>query len=328
MHLCSLATVACATVLGLGDADEPAPPNSTAPPTGPPAPRRPSSPGTALREPPRPDGTYPLAPDRSGNLRYSGDAFTATIRPDGSVEFRDVRGSAGFKLFGFDPVRRRLDAPVDRRDPAWAAFSDRAIYPMGQFPLLVSAGGNFGGLSDWTRANKHAAAKQAFLRATEPLRTRMALAWLRRQLQAQLAELGPRLVALWRDPKLPPDERRRRLFRLWDECDESSAASASPPDVLRAASARLARAKVAVYVRLVAPPGSPDAFTDRELARLNAGRRSVAAFRPYDAPVDPPADLPELDELTAPTEPEPPEPPADPPAHGPAPPPAWDATAR
>jgi len=49
--------------------------------------------------------------------------------------------------------------------------------------------------------------------------------------------------------------------------------------------ARTARAKIEAFVRQVAPYGSPQAYTEAELDRLNARRAGKTRFRPYDAPV-------------------------------------------
>lgn len=193
------------------------------------------------------------------------------------------------------------------------------MFPMGRLPVF-GVGGRFGGLADWTIGQKHVGAKRAFLEATAGLRIRMAYAWQRARMQQQLAALGDQLVALWRDPALPLAERKRRLFVMWDECAEPGPATTAPFDLLLGAAGQGARSKIAAFVRLVAPPDSPDGFTADELARLNAARRSRARFEPYRDDAGPP---PELPELPAPPEPPPsPDEPEPAPAYGPAPEPA------
>lgn len=258
----------------------------------------------------RADGGLALESDGGGRLRHRGDGFTAIIHPDGSVEFRDRAPLPTLSVLGVDPLRRRLlDPPVERRAPAYAAFADRATFPMGQVPIFGGVSGSMGGLADWTRSQRHVAAKQAFLAATEGLRLRIHHAWHRALLDRRLAELGGELVALWRDPRAPLAERKRRLFHLWDECVDPAESPRSPLDELRIAAGRAARAKIEAYVRRVAPAGSPDAYSPTELAALNAARRSAAPFNPY-TPVD---------EVSAPALP--PDPPPAPP--GPAPAPEW-----
>lgn len=253
--------------------------------------------GAASAAAPRAD--VALEPDGGGRLRHRAEGFTAIIHPDGSVEFRHRVQAPTISIMGLDPIRRRVQrAPVDRRESSWAAFSERAIYPMGQLPLLVGVGGPISGLSEWTRSQRDVPEKQAFLVATAGLRGRMRYAWTRAQLERGLGALGEQVVAIWRDPKLPLAERKRRLFALWDECAEGT--GTTPLEALQRAAGRAARAKIVGYVRRVAPPGSAEAYAEAELAALNAGRRSHERFAPYegaiervelpDAPTDAPAD--------------------------------------
>lgn len=286
--------------------------------------------GPALR---RPSPEPLLAPDRAlpdleslgdGRLRHRGDGFVALVRGDGSVEFRDVVDH-DLSYFGFR--RRRLElAPLDTRSPLVVDFAERAMFPMGRLPV-AGLGGRFGGLADWTLGQRHAAAKRAFLDATVGLRTRLAYAWRRARAQEQLAALGEHLLRAWRDPRRSLAERKQLLFAAWDECAEPDPAAASPFDRLLGAAGSHARGKIAAFVRLVAPEGSPEAFTADELARLNATRRSLARFAPYAADVPPLPALPEL-----PEQPEPESPPAvdDPaaPAYGPTPEPSVGPTRR
>lgn len=274
----------------------------------------------------RPSPEPGLAPDRAlpdleslgdGRLRHRGAGFVAVIRGDGSVEFRDVV-DRDLSYFGFR--RRRLEpAPLDTRSPLVVDFAERAMFPMGRLPV-AGIGGRFGGLADWTLGQRHAAAKRAFLDATVGLRTRLAYAWRRARAQEQLAALGERLLAAWRDPGRSLAERKQLLFAAWDECAEPDPA-AGPFDHLLGVAGLHARAKIAAFVRLVAPAGSPEAFTADELARLNATRRSAARFAPYAADDAP---LPALPELPEPPDPAPSPARDDPaaPAYGPTPEPA------
>jgi hypothetical protein len=305
LHRRALAPLAAAAALSLA-----APRSAAAPPPGPPG----HVPPTIIS----PDfGLPPLESLGDGRLRFRGPGFTATIHPDGSVKFRDV-ADRDFKFAGYDLRRRRLEpSPLDKRSPLVVDFEERAIFPMGRLPV-AAFGGRMGGLADWTIGQKHVAAKRAFLDATAGLRYRLAYAWQRARVQDQLAGLADRLLAIWRDPKLPLAERKRLLFALWDECDDLAPSAPSPFDALRGAAGHNARLKIAAFVRLVAPPGSADAYTAGELARLNAARRSVARFDPYLADGTAPTDLPELPPEAAPDPPrDAPEP--EPPTYGPIP---------
>lgn len=254
---------------------------------------------TSGAAPNAPRADVDLESDGGGRLRYRAEGFTAIIHPDGSVEFRHRVQAPTLSIMGVDPIRGRVQrAPVDRRESSWAAFSERAIYPMGQLPILAGVGGPISGLAEWTRSQRYVPEKQAFLAATAGLRARMRYVWTRAQLERGLGALGEQVVAIWRDPKLSLAERRRRLFTLWDECAEGT--GTTPLEALQRAAGRAARAKIVGYVRRVAPLGSAEAYSEAELAALNAGRRSQGRFAPYEgeservelpeAPTEAPAD--------------------------------------
>ncbi|MCY1069109.1 hypothetical protein OV090_30495 [Nannocystis sp. RBIL2] len=278
---------------------------------------------------PRP--SVDLEPDGAGRLKHRGDGFTAIIQPDGSVEFRDHGGTADINFLGLDLWRRRLREPEPERHPPWfmgvideALFPRRAA-PYGAAPILAGFGARFGGLADGRRKNRHKSAKQAFMVATEQLRFHLANAWYKQRLRSELADLGGQLLEVWRDAKLPLIERKRRIFERWEECEDPTTTRRTEVDRMRLDIARTARAKIEAFVRQVAPYGSPQAFTDAELDRLNAGRAGKTRFRPYDAPVLP-EDVSAETELgttdaapqTVP-EPPPPDPPPSPTPIGPDP---------
>ncbi|HEY8376491.1 MAG TPA: hypothetical protein VIK91_08380 [Nannocystis sp.] len=232
-----------------------------------------------------------LEPAGGGRLRHRGQGFTAYIHPDGSVEFKDHGGSGEINLLGFDPLRRRIREPEpERYDPVWMGVVEQTVYPMGRVPLLGTIGGRFGGLADGRRKDRHKREKAAFLAATEQLRFEMATRWYRAQIERELAELGGQLAEVWRDRRLSLAERKRLIFERWAD-SEPPATSGHPLDTLRARAARIARAKIEAFVRVVAPPGSPEAFTEAELQQLNRGRSGDARFRPYDAKLQPEEEL-------------------------------------
>ena len=101
------------------------------------------------------------------------------------------------------------------------------------------------------------------------------------RLAGQLELLVSEVLAVWRDTSVTPVERRRRIFVMWDECEEPGPASESAVQRIRGDAAALARARIEALVRLLAPAGSPRAYTRDELARLNTTRRSARAFDPY-----------------------------------------------
>jgi hypothetical protein len=84
------------------------------------------------------------------------------------------------------------------------------------------------------------------------------------------------LGAVWADDHYTTAERRELLFRIWDE-------AAEPGDHELGAAGARARHVIERFVRHELPRGSPDGFTDEELSRFNARRRSDAPrFSPYE----------------------------------------------
>jgi hypothetical protein len=168
-----------------------------------------------------------------------------------------------------------------------AAMFERAVYPMGQLPILFGAGARFGGLADGPPERRHTRAKRAFLRATEAMRLRMKHAWQDETLRRALIGLGGHLSEIWHDPTLSLAARKRLLFDLWDECEAITTPALTAYDAARVAGGMKARAKIEKFIRLVAPLGSAHAFSDAEIAYLNRVRTGVPAFHPYELPKPP-----------------------------------------
>lgn len=93
----------------------------------------------------------------------------------------------------------------------------------------------------------------------------------RAQQLVRSAELVERNIA--RAVHLTGRERRIALFELWDECSEGEGPEGQ--------AGQRARAQVIGWIRGNLPPGSPDAFTDEELAEMRARQTSRQPFEPY-----------------------------------------------
>ena len=109
--------------------------------------------------------------------------------------------------------------------------------------------------------------KRKFLEATWDMRIRMRVIADAERLRTALRELPDYLESIWRDARRPAAERRQLLYLLWEECDERTPGGVQ------------ARATIEGYVRRRLPPGVADAYSEAELARLNA--RHTPAFAPY-----------------------------------------------
>jgi hypothetical protein len=285
----------------------------------PPRPRLP--PPTSLRT--DADGVR-LRRQADGSLRQvdTEAGFVGTVHGDGRVEIRDIPdGRVEFTtgratvdwMLNFvravqSPTKDRPDLeppPPDREDRTNAGVQLTPPSPYGPAPILVGVGGRFGGAADLALRKgqrKQARAKQEFLDSTAPIRAALTRAHVREQQRAAQLRLGQDLATLWRDETRPLAERRRALFELWDDCEESMPGRAAPlgdePNLDRGAASEvdaergrggeLMRRRIEAFVRRVAPAGSARAFDEAELSRLNARRHSRQRFDPYGGASDEP----------------------------------------
>lgn len=184
--------------------------------------------------------------------------FTATLRPDGRLKFRDM------------PV-------AVQRDPMTGAARGLAM------PGLAE------GLRAASGQELYHQEKRRLLEETFELRLALAVAFAKDKVDRRLKSLYRELLALWHDEGTSEAERREALFRRWDECEEGLAvalpgfdgAATSELDALRRSAGEQARETIERFVRRQLPVGSPQAYPDEELRRLNAGRHSRARFEPY-----------------------------------------------
>lgn len=114
----------------------------------------------------------------------------------------------------------------------------------------------------------YGAEKAWFMQHTKDLRMRLAKAARTRDLQAALAALPIRLMRIWQRDE-PAKTRRLQIFRIWNDCADDEAGKA-------------ARARIEAFIRSELPRGSPQAYTDSELRRMNAHRPKSSLFSPYD----------------------------------------------
>jgi hypothetical protein len=136
-------------------------------------------------------------------------------------------------------------------------------------------GGFFGGMADITAylhrkyvGDPYASRKLKLLDDTREERIAMGTAHRAQQAVRSAEYMTRNLESLWAREH-SPIARRAALFELWDECGEDDAGM---------------RARVVVigWIRAKLPAGSADAYTDEELAALEARRTSTVAFAPYE----------------------------------------------
>lgn len=245
---------------------------------------------------------------RNVDARFEGiihDDGSVEVRqlPDARVEFTTGNGVVDWML-GFTRAIARPEShdrpdletpPPDREDKTNAGVQLMPPSPYGPAPILISAGGRFGGVSDLALRKgqrQHTRAKQEFLDSTAPLRAALARRRVEDQQRAARLRLGQELATLWRDSSRSLADRKRELFERWDECEEvmergpmdRAAQGVSEIDAERGHGGEEMRRRIEAFVRQVAPAGSAQAFDEAELARLNASRTSRQRFDPYAPP--------------------------------------------
>ena len=183
--------------------------------------------------------------DATDRCVYRGNALDATIKPDGTVEFREKSVEAS-KQYGVRPPPSTPTTLEDLQAPKQAQFSLRANLPAIE------------------------AERQRFLDQTEALRRERTEAWNKKIEQDGLRGFRGQLERIWSDSGSPAQARRRTLFALWED---------TSPDELGARYRRL----VVDFVRSNLPENSEDAYSAGELAALNSHRQQRDTFSPYAA---------------------------------------------
>jgi hypothetical protein len=199
-----------------------------------------------------------MTPSGNGTFTHDHSGFSATVARDGSVQFED-------KTFDADVGAPCLDCMAEdykkwKQDP----YGGHYVSLMGLLPVLRV---QFD-VTDWVERlagnDPYSYEKHEFLERTRERRAAMSRADKRELTREALRRLPDYLARIWAYETWPAAERRYLLFKLWDECDETTDAGAQ------------ARATVMAFIRKrVTEP-----YTDEELERLNAERTSGDPFAP------------------------------------------------
>ncbi len=204
-------------------------------------------------------GEAGFRPRRNGKLVFRDTAgrFKATLSADGRVHFKDLPVA-----IGRDPNTGRVKMGMPGLAEGVRAAQGQELYQQ---------------------------EKRRLLEETFELRLRMAVDFAVDKIDRRLASLYRELLEQWGKSDRTDAERRVDLFRRWDECEEGlsvrlpgfDGAASSELDDLRRSAGEQARETIERFIRRQLPPGSPQAFTEAELRRLNASRDSKARFSPY-----------------------------------------------
>jgi hypothetical protein len=220
-----------------------------------------------------------LHPSGGGEQAARSGGVTMKVAPDGDIDFES--GNAAKVSIAVPSAADVLGGPDTGQEEA-------PIQDLPQHEQAVeggwnsgsrSGGASIGGGFDITSLvmsklgmDPDQARKQKMMEATHEERAQQRAVHSDAQLRDADKLVRKTLAQLWR-ATTDPAARRQALFELWDECEEGEGARAE-------AGARV-RTHVLGWIRAKLPAGSRDAYTDDEVARLNAGRRSSQPFKPY-----------------------------------------------
>jgi hypothetical protein len=189
------------------------------------------------------------------------------------------RGDAG------DPILGKLKEKTDDY-PLEYLGRDGYLYKGPQFSAHISMDGSvsfddklirdFKGLSggfdvtDWIMKGKkqdpYRYEKEKFLKYTQKKRDELSRKAHEADMENSLAQLPFTCDDIWRQRGRAASQRRKALYELWRDVEDNDAGGR-------------AREMIVEYVRQHLPAGSPDAFTDEELALYNTGTKRK--FEPY-----------------------------------------------
>jgi hypothetical protein len=227
-----------------------------------------------------------------GDYIYVGGNFEALVDREGSVRFRERFGVWGLLLpvapLPLPPGTRTLEGTVREAmgkgprptgGPAPAPPGTVVLEICESTPcldpnrVLGAVFATFDVNELYLRAlgeDPNSFEKARFLVATSDWRQRLAVSQRDRRKDAALANQDRQLQAIWRSRRLTASERRRLLFNLWLEMDDSPQGRKGASGIER-------------FIRQHLPAGSPNAFTAAELKAMTAAA-APQRFDPYSGP--------------------------------------------
>ncbi len=225
-------------------------------PTGPGPSQRGAPAGLATADTERPS-EQDLERQHSGHLRAQAMARPWLTRTEPDLE-RRADGSLAYAGHRFEAIINPDGSVVfnDRGNAQTNGFSASGSFDLTD--ALMGAAGQ----------DPHAAERDWFMRRTREVRHRLEAAHRSQQAQRGLVRLRGRLARIWRTTTRSTAARRRRIFTMWDETSEDELG-------------RRARAVVIAFIQDTIPAGSEEAYTESEIASLNARRENTERFAPY-----------------------------------------------
>jgi hypothetical protein len=179
--------------------------------------------------------------DGDGGYKEDRARFSARVDRDGSVHFKD---KANVHFDGFEGLGALVSFDL----------TEAVMRAMGDDPYVYE--------------------KMLIMERTREVRAGMKVAERQDRLYEATRRLPAFLDKIWRQSKWTAAEKRRLLFALWDEVDDTGA-----PEVVRASAA--VQGIIVAFIRKRLPEGAPEAFTVEEIAAMNGARHTKNRFAPY-----------------------------------------------
>lgn len=198
--------------------------------------------------------TAEITPGGRGGYKIDDTVFKGRIEADGSVSMKDKPN-------------------IQHQFKSWAHVK-RVLLAAGPLGLLALDFDVTDALMRKKKIDPYASRKLAFLDETREARVELGRAH-RKEVLARTAEIVTQNLAATWQLITSHEERKRALFEIWDEVDETG-----DEDLVEAGKA--ARAAVVGFIRGHLPRGGEHAFTADDLERLNRKRKSRTVFAPYE----------------------------------------------
>jgi hypothetical protein len=228
-------------------------------------------------------GTSPLMKMRGADLALSTEAAERIAGPGVGTPSAVPTGTGGGELHpsGRGTYTSDLGTGLARVATAHVArdgtvhFDDAADFDIHVCGIGVCGKSSF---DDWIMRrhgiDPYASAKRAWLDRTRDQRAEIGARARTEDLAHSPLAMQRNLAAVW-GRLADPIARKQAIFELWDEVAETG-------DAALVDGGAAARRYLVGFVRAHLPVGATGSFTVGELAVLNAHRRSIAAFAPYE----------------------------------------------
>lgn len=197
--------------------------------------------------------TAEITPGGRGGYKINDLVFKGRIEKDGSVSIKDKRN-------------------IQHQFTSWKNVK-RVLMTAGPLGLLALDFDVTDAMMRKKKIDPYASRKLAFLDETREARVELGKEHRKEVLAKTAIIVRQNLEASWQ-AITDHEERKRALFEIWDEVDESG-------DEELVEAGKAARSAVIGFIAARLPRGGEHSFTTADLEQLNSKRKSRSVFKPY-----------------------------------------------